>query len=110
MILQTSLFFLFSFLPLFLSIILILNIWYSKTLTKIFLALFILLNIFAILVKSSFFLPVRNEFSTNEIANNRYLMSCICYYSVMSFIALLMFVGLFFCKIKKEKKIETTSI
>lgn len=83
---------------------------YSRTIAKVFLVLFVLLSIFTIFINLTFFITVRNEFSTSEITFNKYLRYRICYYSVISFIALLMFIGLFFCKTKKEEKIETTSI
>lgn len=83
---------------------------YSKTIAKVFLGFFILLNVFAILVKMTFLLPVANKSSEYEIMINKKVMSYVYYYLVISFIALLIFIGLFYCKIKKEEKIETTSI
>jgi hypothetical protein len=90
---------LFSLLiPLFL----IFNLKYSQRIAQVFLIVFILLSVFAIFIKATLLLPEENKFSQYEIDINKYVMKCIYYYSAMSFIAISMLVGLFFCK-QKEK-------
>ncbi|SEP22443.1 hypothetical protein SAMN05444671_0251 [Flavobacterium sp. CF108] len=93
-----------TLLSIIIPIVLFFEFRYSKTIAKVFLGFFILLNVFAILVKMTFLLPVANKSSEYEIMINKKVMSYVYYYLVILFIALLMFIGLFFLQNQKRRK------
>lgn len=100
---QLGYFIVFSLLSVLIPICLIFKVKYSRVIAKVFLILLIILNAFAIFVKTTQFLPVRDKFSEYEIYNNKYVMNHIYYFSIISLIAILIYVGLLYCKIKKEE-------
>lgn len=109
-IFQLSYFIVFSLFSVLIPIFLMFNVKYSRVIAKVYLVLFIVLNFIAIFLKLTQFLPVRSEFSEFEINNNKYLMNHIYYFSIITFIAILMFVGLLYCKSKKQENIKKVEV